>query len=169
MSAPIRWVNPNVLLWARNRLNLTREQVAEESKKLVRRFYAPIAARQLTAWEQRESEPDLKELETLAEIYVCPVGYFFLEVTPHERLPLSFRGLAKDRQSLSPITHTALERFSDLAHWTVELLSRTEQSWPVRIRPGELPSEPAAAQTLAIEYRERFGWTAQQRQKFAGK
>ena len=165
----MRWVNPNVLLWARNRLNLTREQVAEESKKLVRRFYAPIAARQLAAWEQRESEPDLKELETLAEIYVCPVGYFFLDQTPRERLAMTFRGLAKDRQSLSPLTHRTLERFSELTDWTVDLLRKTEQSWPVRIRPREAESQHNAAGALALEYRQRLGWTTEERRKFTGK
>jgi Zn-dependent peptidase ImmA (M78 family)/transcriptional regulator with XRE-family HTH domain len=169
MTAASRWVNSDVLSWARKRLNLTRQQVSEESKKLARHFYSRISAQDVAAWEDRKSEPDLKDLETLAEIYVCPVGYFFLEQTPRERLPMTFRGLAKDRQSLSPITHRTLERFSELAHWTVDLLRKTEQSWPVRIRPGEAESQHSAADTLALEYRQRLGWTTEERRKFAGK
>jgi Zn-dependent peptidase ImmA (M78 family)/transcriptional regulator with XRE-family HTH domain len=168
-SAAAQWVNPDVLGWARKRLNLTREQVSEESKKLARRFYSHISPHELAAWEDSKGEPDLRDLETLAEIYVCPVGYFFLEQTPREHLPMTFRGLAKDRESLSPITHRTLERFSELAHWTVDLLRKTEQSWPVRIRPGEAESQYSAADTLALEYRQRFGWTTDQRRQFAGK
>jgi len=169
MRAATQWVNPDVLSWARKRLNLTREQVAEESNKLARHFYSRISAQKVAAWEDSNSEPDLKDLETLAEIYVCPVGYFFLEQTPHERLPMTFRGLAKDPQSLSPITHRTLERFSELAHWTVDLLRKTEQSWPVRIRPVQAESPQRLADTLALEYRRRLGWTTEQREKFVGK
>src|SRR5207302_8173492 len=92
-----------------------------------------------------------------------------LQARPHDRLPMTFRGLAKDRSSLSPITHRSLERFSELAHWTVDLLRKTEQSWPVRIRPGEGDSQRANANVLALEYRQRFGRTTEQRQRFAGK
>ena len=158
MSAATHWINPDVLRWARERLNLTREQVTDESKKLARHFYSRISAVQLAGWERGESDPELKDLETLAEIYVCPVGYFFLEAKPQERSPMTFRGLAKDRDSLSSVTHRTLERFLELARWTADLLRKTEQSWPVRIRPGEADSG-RAAETLALEYRQRFAWT----------
>ena len=52
MSAPAQWINPNILRWARKRLNLTHEQVAEESKKLARHFYSRISPRDLATWNK---------------------------------------------------------------------------------------------------------------------
>lgn len=163
------WVNRDILRWARKRLNLNYNEVAEESKKLARRHYATVSPEELTAWEERREDPDLEHLETLAEIYVCPVGYFFLESIPQVRQLVAFRGLAKDESALSSTTHRGLQRFSELAQWTVDLLRRTEQPWPVRFERHRLASDLQAAEHLAREYRQRFGWTPQQRQTFGGK
>ena len=169
MSAATQdWVNPDVLRWARRRLNLDLEQVAEESKKLARRFYSTVSTRQLEDWEGGKAEPGLEHLETLSEIYVCPLGYFFLEARPSEQLPVSFRGLSKGKEEIASLSQRALRRFSGLAHWTVELLRKTEQPWQVSIRPGQFSPQINNAERLAVEYRQRFGWTAEQRQKLAG-
>jgi len=37
-----KWTNPEVLRWARERLNPMPLQVAEESKKLARHHFAPV-------------------------------------------------------------------------------------------------------------------------------
>ncbi|MBM4307668.1 MAG: helix-turn-helix transcriptional regulator, partial [Deltaproteobacteria bacterium] len=132
MNALPKWVNPDVLSWARKRLNLTIDQVAEESKKLAGQFYATTSPQQLTEWEEGKSQPDLEHLETLSEIYVCPVGYFFLDQTPLEESPMSFRGLSKDQELIGSASKRSLQRFIELAHWTSELLQKTEQSWPLR-------------------------------------
>ena len=163
------WTNANVLRWARERLNLTPQHVEQEAKKLVRRHYAPFSAEDLAAWEAGRTEPELAQLETLAEICACPVGYFFLESQPVERLPLSFRGLAKPRQQLQSLTQRTLRRFMELAQWTVETLRQTGQPWQVGIRPAQVSPQTAGADRLAAEYRQRFGWTAEQRRQFAGK
>jgi transcriptional regulator with XRE-family HTH domain len=79
MSVTEKWTNPGVLCWARKRLNLAVEQVVGESRKLAKRHFAAISGQDLTAWEAGTAEPELVHLETLAEIYACPVGYFFLD------------------------------------------------------------------------------------------
>lgn len=163
-----QWANPDVLRWARERLNLTTEQVVDESKKLAKRHFAPISAQELQAWEAGTAEPELAHLETLAEIYACPVGWFFLESPPAERLPVSFRGLAKPREQLQSLSQRTLRRFMELAQWTVETLRKTGQPWQVAIRPAQVSPRTAAADHLAEEYRRRFGWTVQQRQQLAG-
>ena len=95
------WVNPEILRWARERIGFTYSEVEEHSRKLGK-YYEPVTAEQLKRWEQGLEEPDLTHLETLAEIYVCPVGYFFLPEPPEEQLPLSKRGLSSDKK-LSPL------------------------------------------------------------------
>lgn len=169
MPVAERWTNPDVLRWARERLNLSIEQVAAESKKLVRQHFAAISAQELTAWEAGRAEPELIHLETLAEIYVCPVGWFFLESPPAEHLPVSFRGLAKPPEELVSVSQRTLRRFLELAEWTVETLRKTEQRWPVAIRPAQVEPRTALAEQLAADYRHRFGWTVKQRQQLAGK
>ena len=169
MPVTEQWTNPDVLRWARERLNLTVEQVVEESKKLAKRHFAAISEQDLTAWEEGVSEPELAQLETLAEIYACPVGYFFLESPPDEPLPVSFRGLTKPPEQLQSLSQRSLRRFMELAQWTVETLRQTGQRWQVNIRPAQVSAQTARADQLAAEYRQRFGWNAAQRQQLAGK
>jgi len=138
MDILTKWVNPDILRWARERLNMTIDEVAEESKKLAGQFYAATSPQQLAEWGEGKSQPALEYLETLAEICVCPVGYFFLDQRPTEEFLLSFRGISKDRRLVGSTSKRSLQRFIELAHWTAELLQKTEQSWPVRIRPGQL-------------------------------
>ena len=109
-KATLLWTNPKVLRWARERLNLTPEDVEREAEKLKRRFYEPVSADDVIAWEEGRSEPTLAQLETLAEIYVCPVGYFFLESPPEVSVSLSFRGLSDEKRKdvLSSLTLRSL-------------------------------------------------------------
>lgn len=163
------WVNRDVLRWARERLNLTAKQVAEESKKLAKRHFVEVSEDDLSAWEAGEAEPDMEQLETLAEIYCCPVGWFFLESRPTEKLPVSFRGLSKPREQLDSLSQRTLRRFMELAEWTVETLRNTEQPWQVAIRSAQVEPRTETADRPAADFRQRFGWTAELRRQFAGK
>lgn len=91
------WIKPSVLKWARERIGLLPEDVETQSKKLGN-DYTPIKARQLEQWESGLTQPELEQLESLAEVYVCPAGYFFLPEVPTESFPLSFRGLSPEKQ-----------------------------------------------------------------------
>jgi len=167
MSTETRWVNPLVLRWARERLNLTPEGVADASKKLARQHYVPISVEELVRWEEGVGEePTLAHLETLAEIYVCPVGWFFLDAPPEKELPFSLRG-AREHRTFSASTQTSLERFRELTRWTVHLIQQLKQPWEVRIRPQEISPNIAEVEKLAQEYRQRLGWTDTTRQAVA--
>jgi len=148
----VRWANPSILKWARERLNLTPEQVEAEAHKLRRRYYAPVSAQELVEWEEGRGQPELEHLETLSEIYLCPVGYFFLDRPPQEPLPLSFRGLAEEKaKCLSSTTHRTLRRFYELAQWTVDFIESLNIPWEVKIRPGEYAPDPSLLDRLVRE------------------
>ena len=168
----VRWANPTVLRWARERLHLSPEAVEEEAKRLSDKkqaSYSPITAQDLVRWEAGEAEPEMMELETLAEIYVCPVGYFFLDEPPEEELPLSFRALSKPRHKLSSSTMRTLSRFYELAQWTADLIGELGVNWQVEIRPGEIRPDLEHVQEIVSgleDYREWRRYREGQVEKF---
>jgi len=159
------WVNPLVLKWARQRLGLSPEDVEGLSKKLGK-FYTPITAEELRNWEQGISEPELEHLETLAEIYVCPVGYFFFAECPQESLPLNLRGLSPEKEGkLSPLSQRTLRKFLELVEWTVSLIEEIGIDWGVEIQPG-VYSEDMDVDILVQQERERIGFSPEVRNKW---
>ena len=147
MEANTAWVNPKMLRWAREQVGLTPEEVAEHSRKLKRHYFSEVDATALRRWEAGEAAPMLEHLETLAEIYVCPVGYFFLPKPPAEEQVLAFRGLAPEkRERLQPLTRQTLRRFLELAKWTASLIEEAGVDWQVGVRRF---SEGVSAETLA--------------------
>ena len=81
-------VRPELLRWARERSD-------RDPEYLRRRFP------KLDAWELGDKLPTLKQLEDFARATYTPVGYFFLDEPPIERLPVSdFRtiGAARTRR-----------------------------------------------------------------------
>jgi len=167
MSAETRWVNPLVLRWARERLGLKPNEVASVSQQLERQYYAPVSVEELSRWEEgMGEEPTLAHLETLAEIYVCPVGWFFLDAPPEREQPISLRG-GGELHTFSASTRASLERFLELTRWTAHLVRQLEQPWEVRIRPREISPDIAEVEKRAQEYRQRLGWTDEVRQGMA--
>lgn len=166
-TSEAKWVNPTILKWARERLNIAPEQVEAEAQRLRRHHYAPVSAQELVKWEKGLGEPELEHLETLSEIYVCPIGYFFLDTPPQESLPLSFRGLTEEKaDSLSPATHRTLRRFYELAQWTVDFIETLDIPWEVKIRPGGYTPDLSLVDRLVEEKRARFGWTKELQSRF---
>lgn len=163
------WINIKVLRWARERLNLTTRQVEDESRKLARKHFTVITEKELNAFESGEVEPEMDHLETLSEIYECPVGWFFLDFPPKENLPLSFRGLLKPKNELGSLSQRTLRRFTELAHWTVEIIRQTGHPWQVKINPGQESPRIENAEKVAKKYREYFKWDSETRSKFGGK
>ena len=153
-----RWVNPEVLKWARERIGLSPEEVEEHSKKL-KRAYVPIRAEELIQWEYGKAEPELEHLETLSEVYVCPVGYFFLSEPPLERLPLSFRGLAEGKENrLKPLSRQTLRRFLELAEWTAYIIDELGVEWEAKIPLERELKRSEEIDRLVQQERERLGF-----------
>ena len=68
-------VKPELLRWACERAGFDTGELAERIP-------------QLSAWERGEVKPTLKQIEHLAKMVHAPVGYFFLQAPPVERVPI---------------------------------------------------------------------------------
>lgn len=68
-------VKPELIRWARERARLTVDVLAGRFPKL-------------QDWEQGETQPTLKQLESFAQATHVPLGYLFLPEPPEERLPI---------------------------------------------------------------------------------
>jgi Zn-dependent peptidase ImmA (M78 family) len=117
INIPEKWANPEVLKWARLRMGLKPQDMEELEK---------IRAEDIIQWETGKSAPTLSDLESLAESYRCPLGYFFLEAPPVEEKSLDLRGLnSRKITSLSYATHSQLEEFMKLTDYIAELNEKT--------------------------------------------
>jgi Zn-dependent peptidase ImmA (M78 family) len=153
-------------------MGLTLDAVQQEARRLARSQYAPVTAQQVEQWEKGLSLPDLEHLETLAEIYRCPVGHFFSGFPAGgagglaaQFGPLSFRGLAEGKpQGLSPTTRQSLAQFVELADWFGGAIKESGVAWEVRVRP--LQQRPADIASLAGQQARRLGFSESVRQEW---
>src|SRR5262249_28946140 len=87
-------VNPELLVWARERSGVGLDD-------LTRRFP------KLGEWEEGDLSPTLRQLEQFARATKTPVGYLFLQVPPEEPLPIpdyrTRRGGQVGRTSPDPV------------------------------------------------------------------
>ena len=80
-------INPAILRWARNRLQLSEEEVA-------RKIGLKDRPERLHAWEKGETLPTFRQAQELARVLHIPFGYLFLSQPPITTLPISdFRTL----------------------------------------------------------------------------
>lgn len=158
MSTETPWANPEALRQLRARLELTAEDVASETRKLKRLYYPPVTAEQVLAWEAGRGTPEIEHLEALAEVYQCPVGYFFLGAPPEPAAPLSYRGLAPGKEErFTAATRGSLRRFVEIAEWFVETIEEHKLDWPVRV--PKVGGPPLEVELLAEETRRRLGFS----------
>lgn len=157
MSLTAGWVVPNMLRELRERTALEPKDVEAQARKLGRLHYSPVTREELERWEQGLAAPELAHLETLSEIYGCPVGHFFLEQVPERAESLSYRGLApgKDRR-LSPDTRRSLGRFLELAEWFTAAINDHDLPWEVHLRRL---AHQADLEALVAEQRRELGFS----------
>ena len=157
------WVKPEILRTLRERAGYTYEEVERESRKLKRKHYAVVTLQDLENWERGQGAPDLEHLETLSEIFGYPVGYFFLEKPPATVFPMSYRGLAPEKENrLSPQTRRTLRRFVDLSEWIATLLEEHRIPWEVKIRP----TKTQQLDWLVAQEQKRLGFSEEVRQQW---
>lgn len=162
-----RWINPQMLIWARDQLGLDPEQASKHATQKAQKVArTSFSIEDLIAWEKGAGEPHVEHLELLAEIYDCPAGYFFLEAPPRQISPrLDFRGLAPDKaQKLSYETRLGLMRFQRLIEYAQRLNEQLEllrQVQIVRASPSNDVQEVVrlASKSLGITQELRSSWT----------
>ena len=68
-------VNPELLVWARERSGIASDDLARRFPKL-------------EEWERGDRSPTLKQLESFANATHAPVGFLFLQEPPEEQVPI---------------------------------------------------------------------------------
>lgn len=161
------WINPAVLKWARERIGLSPVDVEIQSGQLGN-YYPPVEPAELARWESGLAKPELEQLETLAELYVCPVGYFFLKEVPSEPAPLSYRGLSPEKQGkLKPLSQQTLRRFLELAEWTTFLIEEEKLAWKGTLQlRTQLRGDLGEVESLVQQERQSLGYSEDVRKKW---
>lgn len=155
VQLPERWINPEILKWARRRMALDAKSVEA---------LTTIPAERLTEWESGKEAPSLHDLEVLAETYDCPVGYFFLESPPEAATGLDFRGLAHGKtEALSYKTHLRLGEYLRLTDYVASLVEKTGISREVRIGTASTNDQ---VQSVAQRERAKLGFKPELRERW---
>ena len=73
------FVTPNLVLWARERRGLDREEVARQMS---------VKADAVNSWEEGSARPTFRQAQRLANRLKIPFGYLFLASPPEQKLPI---------------------------------------------------------------------------------
>jgi Zn-dependent peptidase ImmA (M78 family) len=82
-------INEQVLQWAVERVGLTPESLLNKFPKI-------------KEWFSGKNKPTLRQLESLANITLTPLGFLFLNKPPEERLPIPYFRTLDDESSVKP-------------------------------------------------------------------
>lgn len=149
-------VKPAVLVWARESMGRTIEEVAAhlgESEKLV------------NEWEAGQKQPPLYQLKALARYYRRPLAAFFLPNPPEEpSLPKDFRTLPEESEiPLSPKTRLAMRQARRLQSIASELKEDGDSDFLALVGHAEISDDPEALAwkvraVLGISLEEQLSW-----------
>lgn len=116
-------VAPNVLVWARESIGLSREQAAER---------VDVFPWQIRAWEEGLGDPTLPQLRRMADVYERPLAAFFLSEAPQDAdVVPDFRLVAGNQgRSWSSALHTAVRRVRMQREVSIELAELREEVPP---------------------------------------
>lgn len=145
-------VSERTLDWAVDRAGLT---LADVERRFPR----------VRQWVAGESQPTLRQLESLAKLTLTPLGFFFLKEPPAERLPVPYFRTLGDQRSVSSsadlleTVHTMQQR----QDWLHEfLVDQGQQALPF-VRSARLDEAPAVVgQRMREALRLDAGWATQE-------
>lgn len=72
-------ITPDVLTWARQRAEISLEQLADTLK---------VQVEKIQKWEKGENKPTFLQAQKIAKIFQIPFGYLFLQNPPEDKLPI---------------------------------------------------------------------------------
>jgi Zn-dependent peptidase ImmA (M78 family) len=145
-------VSTAVLRWAR-------ERAGRRASALPRRFP------KLSQWESGDEQPTLKQLEAFAKATLTPLGYFFLQEPPEDRLPIpEYRTVADSGvRHPSPDLLETVYMMQLRQDWMREFLLEEGQTPLPFVRSTQVDAEPT---TIAGEIRDVLqldvGWARHQ-------
>jgi len=146
-------VSDKILGWALDRSGLTLPDVVHKFPKLQQ-------------WASGDSQPTLRQLESLARFTLTPLGFFFLDVPPEDLLPIPYFRTQGDEAS-----HTPSPDLLDTIHhmqrrqtWLREFLVDQGQGKLPFVRSAD-PGEPLVAigQRMRKALGLDAGWAARER------
>lgn len=112
------YITPKVLKWARESAKMSLEQAALKVNK---------SAEQLSAWEEGEELPTIKQAEKLAKSYKRPFALFFLPEIPNDFQPLQdFR--KSDSKDLSTGSIFIIREIQQKQNWLSEVMEESGES-----------------------------------------
>jgi Zn-dependent peptidase ImmA (M78 family) len=141
-------VNKELISWARERSGLSIEHLLRSFPKFI-------------AWETGDVQPTFRQLENYAKKTWTPLGYFFLQEPPEERLPIpDFRTIGD--QSVRRPSPNLMETVQTMQHrqsWMHDfLIEEREESLPfvdsIRLNTDVVEAATRIRQALGLE----IGW-----------
>lgn len=125
-------IKPELIRWARERSGLTESSLVERFPKLPQ-------------WEQGETQPTLRQLEDLAKVTFTPLGFFFLQQPPEDKLPIpDFRTLKDEPlRRPSPNLLETIYTMQRRQNWMRDFLIEKGQTPLPFIASATLEDEPA--------------------------
>jgi len=150
MAERIGAANPRVLVWARERAGLGRDQVAAALGK---------AEDVIASWEAGEEFPTYGQLEKLAyEVYKRPLAIFFFPAPPDEKDPRTEFRLLPDfeLESLEPDTLFAARQARAFQESLRELSGGTNPAAPMLLRQVNARTQPSV-EALCASVRDVLG------------
>jgi len=145
-------IKVSVLRWAFNRSGLT---VDEARKKFGR----------IDQWLAGESQPTMRQIESLAKATLTPLGFFFLKEPPEERIPIPYFRTLSDRTS-SELSVNLLETIYTMQRrqaWMREFLIEEGESQLPFVNTTKVNEQSTLiADRIRRALRLERGWAAQQ-------
>lgn len=145
-------VSQNILRWALDRSGMTLDRLEQKLPKV-------------RQWAAGKGQPTLRQLERLAKLTVTPLGFFFLEEPPEERLPVPYFRTAGDEtpSGPSPDLLETIHMMQRRQAWMREFLIDQGQEGLPFVRSAQLGEPPA---TVGQRIRKALGldqgWAARQ-------
>ena len=155
-ALPALPINPNVLIWARERVGLSVEEAAEK---------VPVKVERLMAWEANDASPTINQARKLAKIYDRPFLEFFAADVPTVADVALVPDYRLHRDAPTPKDEAAR---SEIQGWAetqrlnvldlLEMLGDEPQTLPLALASNiDVPTEQAAERA-----REAIGFTVQE-------
>ena len=145
-------IREEVLLWAVDRSGRTLEDLRHKFPKI-------------TEWAEGQSQPTLRQLESLANTTHTPLGFFFLKKPPQESLPIPYFRTA-DGGSLTRISPDLMETVQTMQQrqiWMIEYLADQGSERLPFVRSAKINEQPnSIAQRLRLALGLSEDWAAEQ-------